>query len=297
MAAQKTAQKHGVTKRRRTTPAKVHRHEEVTLVADYESPWKDNERAEIAVIEADRWHPTIVDFKAVANTPNLAGPTPIIDVVTIGTLGELAGAVENAKDASGKEVERPGRCVPRLNLISHGLPGLVSTSGTVAANGDCDLGRGDRSASAKGLDERTLEWLNTDPAGRIYRDKVRKKPRCVRGEAHGRGIDLSSDEAIRMKCRPLTPRTTPSDSARHEPTSPAGGTRIRDFKFNPDYQVDKILFRRLLGTVTNAPSIAAGSTMRARTAAAGSRRPTTPPPPRCCAPFWASALRGTSRRS
>jgi uncharacterized protein (TIGR04551 family) len=33
---------------------------------------------------------------------------------------------------------------------------------------------------------------------------------------------------------------------------PAGDTRIRDFRFNPDYQVDQILFRRILGTVSNA---------------------------------------------
>jgi len=33
---------------------------------------------------------------------------------------------------------------------------------------------------------------------------------------------------------------------------PAGDTKLRDFRFNPDYQVDQILFRRILGTVTNA---------------------------------------------
>jgi uncharacterized protein (TIGR04551 family) len=33
---------------------------------------------------------------------------------------------------------------------------------------------------------------------------------------------------------------------------PAGDTHIHNFQFNPDYQVDQILFRRLLGTVTNA---------------------------------------------
>jgi uncharacterized protein (TIGR04551 family) len=33
---------------------------------------------------------------------------------------------------------------------------------------------------------------------------------------------------------------------------PAGDTHLRDFRFNPDYQVDQILFRRILGTVTNA---------------------------------------------
>jgi len=32
----------------------------------------------------------------------------------------------------------------------------------------------------------------------------------------------------------------------------AGDTKLTDFKFNPDYQVDQILFSRLLGTVTNA---------------------------------------------
>jgi uncharacterized protein (TIGR04551 family) len=32
----------------------------------------------------------------------------------------------------------------------------------------------------------------------------------------------------------------------------AGDTKLTDFKFNPDYQVDQILFRRILGTVTNA---------------------------------------------
>ena len=33
---------------------------------------------------------------------------------------------------------------------------------------------------------------------------------------------------------------------------PPGDTHLRDFRFNPDYQVDQILFRRILGTVTNA---------------------------------------------
>lgn len=32
---------------------------------------------------------------------------------------------------------------------------------------------------------------------------------------------------------------------------PVGDDTLADFKFNPDYQVDQILFRRLLGTVTN----------------------------------------------
>jgi uncharacterized protein (TIGR04551 family) len=33
---------------------------------------------------------------------------------------------------------------------------------------------------------------------------------------------------------------------------PTGDRKIKDFKFSPDYHVDEILFRRLLGTVTNA---------------------------------------------
>src|SRR5262249_7086752 len=33
---------------------------------------------------------------------------------------------------------------------------------------------------------------------------------------------------------------------------PAGDTSIRDFHFSPDYHVDEILFRHILGTVTNA---------------------------------------------
>jgi uncharacterized protein (TIGR04551 family) len=33
---------------------------------------------------------------------------------------------------------------------------------------------------------------------------------------------------------------------------PEGDSKIQDFKFNPDYHVDQILFRRILGTVTNA---------------------------------------------
>jgi uncharacterized protein (TIGR04551 family) len=32
----------------------------------------------------------------------------------------------------------------------------------------------------------------------------------------------------------------------------AGDNKLTDFRFNPDYQVDQVLFRRLLGTVTNA---------------------------------------------
>jgi uncharacterized protein (TIGR04551 family) len=33
---------------------------------------------------------------------------------------------------------------------------------------------------------------------------------------------------------------------------PTGDHSIRDFKFSPDYHVDSILFRNILGTVTNA---------------------------------------------
>src|SRR6185295_6452216 len=33
---------------------------------------------------------------------------------------------------------------------------------------------------------------------------------------------------------------------------PTGDTSIRDFKFSPEYHVDSILFRHILGTVTNA---------------------------------------------
>jgi uncharacterized protein (TIGR04551 family) len=33
---------------------------------------------------------------------------------------------------------------------------------------------------------------------------------------------------------------------------PAGDHSIRDFKFSPEYHVDSILFRHILGTVTNA---------------------------------------------
>jgi len=33
---------------------------------------------------------------------------------------------------------------------------------------------------------------------------------------------------------------------------PAGDHHLREFRFNPDYQVDQILFRRILGTVSNA---------------------------------------------
>ena len=41
---------------------------------------------------------------------------------------------------------------------------------------------------------------------------------------------------------------------------PAGDRNLNDFHFSPEYHVDEILFRRILGTVTNAiyfkPSIA-----------------------------------------
>ncbi len=33
---------------------------------------------------------------------------------------------------------------------------------------------------------------------------------------------------------------------------PTGDTRLTDFKFNPDYQVDQILFRRIYGSISNA---------------------------------------------
>ena len=51
--------------------------------------------------------------------------------------------------------------------------------------------------------------------------------------------------------RPRTPPPTSTTAGSSSRSRPATDT-IRDFKFSPDYHVDEILFRRIIGTVTNA---------------------------------------------
>ena len=60
-----------------------------------------------------------------------------------------------------------------------------------------------------------------------------------------------SRPAARPAIRPRSPAST-STTAGASSSSRAGDNSINDFHFSPDYHVDEILFRHILGTVTNA---------------------------------------------
>jgi hypothetical protein len=156
--------------RKKSTPVVLPRSVEVTVVAKFERPWK-NDRDEILVLDRGKWHPTSVDFLTVANVPNQIHPK-LTDVLQIETLGQLIGALKT--DMNGRE--RPDHTVKRLNIISHGQPGLVALSGTVAADGRCMLGGGsDDHANDRRIDEFALNWLNNDERGRGFREIARQK--------------------------------------------------------------------------------------------------------------------------
>jgi hypothetical protein len=146
------------------TPAALPRAQEVSAVAEFPRPWShDSEEIEV-MKKAGKWHPTVNDLEAVANTPNTINGVLRTDVIRVKTIGELVGVLEKSKD-----IKRPPHSVKRLNIFSHGNPGLVALSGTVAATGDVKLGDPSEDIDAAGkliqhksthLDHGTISWLN-----------------------------------------------------------------------------------------------------------------------------------------
>jgi hypothetical protein len=151
----------------------------VSVVADFPRPWSDD-RDEIEVMKVGNWHPTYRDLNAVANTPNTIDDVRRTDVQEVATVGDLIGALQWSRGS--KERERRPRSVKRLNIFSHGNPGLVALSGTVSAGGAVSLGDPNTHKNErKQLDGKAISWLNEldplkpDANGPRFRDMARGK--------------------------------------------------------------------------------------------------------------------------
>jgi hypothetical protein len=161
------------TKRKKHTSAAPPRLVELTLVARFPDPWKGNMPGAVQAIEEKRWHPTLTDFAAIARTPNKAA-RPRTTIKYAGDISELVQRLCYFDEES--QWPRPNQNLVRVNLISHGGNGVFALSGEVHTDGRVMLGRGDPNPLLdRRIDERTIEWFNTDPVGLVHRDAIREK--------------------------------------------------------------------------------------------------------------------------
>lgn len=110
----------------------------LNLVGDFPNPWS-NPVEESKAIEAWKWAPGTDTWRAVCGAES----------TTVGRLSQFLGIIEKQKRGS----------INRINLLSHGNPGLIAFSGSIAkATGDVSLD------VTKGLDLRIRDAEST-PTG------------------------------------------------------------------------------------------------------------------------------------
>lgn len=161
------------SKRRKMTSAAPPQLVELTLVASFPRPWKSDGEELAAIPIRKRWHPSSVDFYAVAETPNRGRPNATI-VREVTDVDSFIGAI-TCSDLRAK-TPRPNGNIGRLNIISHGSSGVLSLSGRVLANGGVPLGRGSSNPrNDERIDQTTLNWFNETEKGRAYRGLIRAK--------------------------------------------------------------------------------------------------------------------------
>jgi hypothetical protein len=166
------------SKRQKHTSFSPARLTELTLVARFPSPWHTNDPDEAkATLQKGRWHPSSVDFVAVATTPNL-GQRSATTVFHAGSVDELIVRIcYKDSDSANPKVQRPDHNLGRINIITHGNDGVIALSGKLDKSGHCHLGDPDPNNPRfdQRIDGRTLEWFNTDKIGRAYRNMIRQK--------------------------------------------------------------------------------------------------------------------------
>jgi hypothetical protein len=157
---------------------------ELTIVARYDDPWP-NEHSEVVAMRNGAWEPSSKTFREMVNVHKLT----FFDCEDLDT---FMGAILKQADGS----------VARINVISHGGPGLVSLGGEIELDSKKTavtavylgvIGQKERNApgsasinspkttadwlSYRRLDGSVMDWLTMDPAGVQYRDAIRKKLR------------------------------------------------------------------------------------------------------------------------
>lgn len=108
--------------------------EEITIVAGFTSEFAaESAQFERDQAKAGKWAPAVKDFRAVAEVDT---PQPKKAIFEVFGFMEMLGAilfVDRAKPASSPF--RPAQSVKRVNIITHGNPGLIALSGSVDKTG------------------------------------------------------------------------------------------------------------------------------------------------------------------
>lgn len=108
--------------------------QEITIVAKFPDPYGGQDTQE----ERDKstqskWAPSTRDFLAVAKVDT---PDPAKAIFEVGTFLEMVSAVLFVRPAQpDKSPFRPRQSIKRLNIITHGNPGLIAMGGTVDKGG------------------------------------------------------------------------------------------------------------------------------------------------------------------
>ena len=143
---------------------------EISAIGRYPVPaaWS-SAVTELAVLAAGKWHPTTVDFEAVADVPNK--PKRRTLVTEVGMFSELLGVISKTMNGA----VRPNASIARLNIITHANPGVIGLSGTVADDGSCRVEPFDINdpLNSEGIDSSAMSWLDT--TGQSLRDDARTK--------------------------------------------------------------------------------------------------------------------------
>jgi hypothetical protein len=204
---------------------------ELTVVATFPRPkaWGVGDKKEIAVLNAGNWHPTEKDLLAVAHTPNLISSTrqvlrspPRTEVLRIGNVSELLGAITKKGGRS-----RPDGSIRRLNIISHGDPGIIGLTGEVDASGNVFFKPSNHASplDSETLDDGVLSLLN-EGALCSLRDQARAKFSkdgeialiLCNGGAGPIKFTLGQTFGVRVKAY--------SDAVHYEPVLNKAGTQI-----------------------------------------------------------------------
>lgn len=124
----------------------------LTAIAHFPPPpqWRGNPAREVAAIRDDRWHPTDIDFNAMAQfmTRDNAFGARTHEIVRVKFLGDLLRAM----------TAMPAGSVGRINILTHANPGSIPFAGEVNDNGDVFLGapEGDPLNDVSDMDGTTL---------------------------------------------------------------------------------------------------------------------------------------------
>jgi len=107
---------------------------ELTIITNFTTEFE----AQTAQFERDqavakKWAPALRDFRAVAAVDT---PQPTKAIFEVGSFLEMLSAILFVDPSKPKtSAFRPAQSVKRVNIITHGNPGLIAMSGTVDKNG------------------------------------------------------------------------------------------------------------------------------------------------------------------